>query len=57
MGRRVDAALLAAEVRCQGALAVIAGEDSGNERLSSLQLATSSACYAILTLLSSAAST
>lgn len=37
------AALLAAAVRCQGALAVIAGEDGGNERLSPLKLSTSSA--------------
>lgn len=37
------AALLAAVVGCQGALAVIADEDGGNERLSPLELSTSSA--------------
>lgn len=37
------AALLAAAVHCQEALAVITSEDCGNERLSLLQLSTSAA--------------
>lgn len=43
MGSRVYAALLAAAVHCQEALAVIASEDGENERLPPLQLSTSSA--------------
>lgn len=35
-GQRGRTALLAAKVRCQGALAVIASEDGENERLSPL---------------------
>lgn len=43
VGQRMYAALLAAEVCCQGVLAVIASEDGGNERLVSL-LALNSFC-------------